>query len=297
MFDFHLIRSKLKLWISNSETVVSMNNRNLGFVYPSNHRKDYQVADNKLLTKELLAPLGFGVVKTYATFEYFFELSSLDEELLKHTSFVIKPAQGSGGHGIMVIVDKNGEHFISASGKKITNEQIRQHIGNIIFGVYANGLNDIAIIEERLIGHEDLADFNEQGLCDIRIICYYGRPIQAMMRVATKASDGKANLHQGGVGIAVDLESGKTSFAQIKREDIVEHPDSGVILLGRQIPHWEKVMDLCLEVAKHMPLNYLGVDVAISQTGPMVLEVNARPGIEIQNVNHQGMKPILEAKL
>ena len=297
MFSFSAMIKNLSVWQARSDTVVSMNNRNLGYVYPSNQRKHYQIADNKLLTKEALKPLGFGFCETFFSYRYFYELNHLEENLKSHSSFVIKPAQGSGGNGIMVIVDKKGDYFISASGKKITHDHIRQHIGNIIFGVYANGLNDIAIIEERLIGHEHLADFNEQGLCDIRMICYHGRPIQAMMRVATKASDGKANLHQGGVGIAVDLESGKTSFAQIKREDIVEHPDTGVSLLGRQIPQWDEVVDLCLQVAEHMPLNYLGIDIAISQTGPMVLEVNARPGIEIQNVNHQGMKPILEAKL
>lgn len=297
MFDFQMIKSQIKTWIANSEHVVSMNNRNLAYIYPSNKRRDYQVADNKLVTKELLAPLGFGVAKTFAVYTYFFELASLETLLVKHNSFVIKPAQGSGGNGIMVITKKEGAHFISAGGKKISKEDIKQHIGNIIFGVYANGLNDRAIIEERLIGHKALEDLNAEGLCDIRMICYHGRPIQAMMRVATKASDGKANLHQGGVGIAIDLENGQTTFAQIKRRDISEHPDSSALLVGRQVPQWREVKDLCLEVAKIMPLNYLGIDIAISQSGPRVLEVNARPGIEIQNVNHQGLKPILEAKI
>ncbi len=39
-----------------------------------------------------------------------------------------------------------------------------------------------------------------------------------------------------------------------------------------------------------IPLGYIGVDICIDQTrGPLVLEVNGRPGIEIQNVQKRGL--------
>ena len=286
---------RLAVWQERSDAVVSMNNRNLDYVYPSNLRKHYQLADNKLLTKEALKPLGFGLCETYFSYRYFYELAKLETDLMTLSSFVIKPAQGSGGNGIMVIANRQGNNFITMSGKHLSVAEIRSHIGNIIFGVFAQGLNDIAIIEERLIGHEELSELNELGLSDIRIICYHTKPIQAMLRIATKASDGKANLHQGGIGIAVDLQTGKTTNAQIHRKDITVHPETGIELIGRTIPMWDDVLKLAIEVSKSLPLNYLGIDVAISFDKAVVLEVNARPGIEIQNVNLKGMKPQLQA--
>lgn len=297
MFSFSQIKNRFISWHEASEKIVSMNSRNLEYVYPSNKRKYYQIADNKLRTKEALKPLGFGLCETYHTYSYFYELKELAQHLRSLTSFVLKPAQGSGGNGIIVVVDKKEGFFITASGKKLSLDDIRSHIGNIIFGVFAQGLSDTAIIEERLIGHEALTVFNTLGLSDIRLICYHGKPIQAMMRIATEASDGKANLHQGGIGVSIDLQTGQTLYAQVFREDISIHPETGVELLGVIIPLWDEVMQLALEVSEALPLKYLGIDIAIGYMGPVVLEVNARPGIEIQNINHQGMKPLLKGCL
>jgi glutathione synthase/RimK-type ligase-like ATP-grasp enzyme len=48
-------------------------------------------------------------------------------------------------------------------------------------------------------------------------------------------------------------------------------------------------------VAEIIPMGYLGIDIAISEKGPIILEVNARPGIEIQNISDEGMIDILES--
>ncbi len=282
-------------WLKNSEQIVSMNNRNLGYIYPSNARKHYKLADDKLQTKRHLQSQGCDVVRTYAVYQHFYELTDLHNHLKGYESFVIKPAQGSGGQGIIVVVGRKEGGFVTAGGKFLTHKEIQKHIGNIIFGVYSLGMNDSAIVEAFLLGHEQMRELNTEGLCDVRLIYYKGQPVQAMLRVATKASDGKANLHQGGIGIAVDIRSGLTMFAQMKRVDISHHPDTGIALTGKQLPMWSEVLTLCEKVAKSMPLKYLGIDVALAADAPYILEVNARPGIEIQNVNHQGMKKVLEA--
>jgi len=286
--------NKVHLWWQKSETVLSMNNRNLGFIYPSNLRKHYQLADDKLLTKQALAPLKFGLAETYKVYQYFFELNTLAEDLASLESFVIKPAQGSGGHGIMVIVKKREHVFITASGKQVTLEEIKKHIGNIIFGIYATALNDKAIIEECLVSHEDLADLNQSGLSDVRLLFYKQELVLAMLRLATQKSDGKANLHQGGIGVGIDLQTGKTNYAQIRRSNISHHPDNGTALLERKIPQWLELVALAKKVSENIPLDYLGIDIALTTKGPVVLEVNARPGIEIQNINLKGIRTILE---
>jgi len=275
--------------MQNAQKVMGMNRRNLDYIYPNNPRCYFEYANDKLLTKRTLEKAGLNIPKTYLSISYFYELQQLEEQLRTLSSFVIKPASGSGGNGIVVIVAYEDSSWISISGKLYTFEMIKKHIADTIFGVFSFGLNDTAIVEERVIQDDSITELSPQGLADIRMINYRGENVKAMLRIATEASDGKANLHQGGVGVAIDLQSGKSFSAQIERENVSHHPDTAVALLDVTIPYWSELITLCEEVAKVIPMDYLGIDIAISDKGPVILEVNARPGIEIQNVSDEGM--------
>jgi hypothetical protein len=115
-----------------------------------------------------------------------------------------------------------------------------------------------------------------------------------MIRIATKDSNGTANLHQGAIGVGIDWDSGVTTHASQHGKSITAHPDTGTALLGVNLPHWQQIRDIALKVAGAVPLKYLGIDIAIGETSPYMLEINARPGIEIQNVNQVGLRNILE---
>lgn len=275
--------------MKNVKNVLGMNQRNLDYIYPNNPRKYFEFANNKLLTKKTLKNKGIKIPNTFFSVSSFFELKSIESNLRKHSSFVIKPSSGSGGNGIIVICAYKNEKWISISGKIFTLSEIKKHIADIIFGVYSFGLNDVAIIEERIVQDEHITNLSPQGLADVRIINYKGVNVKAMLRIATKASDGKANLHQGGIGVSIDLNKGVTLLAQIERENITHHPDTKIALLNIKIPFWKEVIKLSQETSKIIPMDYLGIDIALSKDGPMVLEVNARPGIEIQNIASDGM--------
>ena len=134
------------------------------------------------------------------------------------------------------------------------------------------------------------------GLCDLRVITLHAVPTLAMVRVPTQRSGGRANLHQGGLGLAVDLESGTVSRAFHEGASIEVHPDTGEALVGLQLPHWSEVLDVAERAAGAVPLGYLGVDIAVDvDAGPLVIEINARPGLEIQNVHGVGLARALEA--
>ncbi len=281
--------------MQNVPKVMGMNRRNLAYVYPNNPRRNFEYANDKLLTKRTLEHAGLNIPKTYFSVSYFYELTQIEAELRRLSSFVIKPASGSGGNGIVVIVDYDEGRWISISGKEYSFEMIKKHIADTIFGVFSFGLNDTAIIEERVVQDERITVLSPQGLADIRMINYKGKNVKAMLRIATEASDGKANLHQGGIGLAIDLESGKSFSAQIERENVTHHPDTGVVLLDVAIPYWKELVVLCEAVAEVIPMGYLGIDIAISEQGLVVLEVNARPGIEIQNIADEGMIERLES--
>lgn len=288
--------TRIKQILSNMSEILSINQRNLHYIYPNNKRPDYPLADNKLRTKEILQKIGIPSPQTYYTYQYFYDLNRLTADLESHSDFVIKPACGKGGGGIIVVSGRNGKKWQCISGRSYSIQEIQKHITDIIFGIHSLGLNDAAVIEERIIQHAEINVLSPFGLADVRIIICQHEPIMAMIRLATKASHGTANLHQGAIGVGIDLETGTTRHAAMHGMSIDRHPDSNVYLLGHTIPYWQELISISRKVAESIPLKYLGIDISISETGPKVLEINVRPGIEIQNVNKQGMRAILNEK-
>ncbi len=266
--------------------IYGMNRRNVELIYRHNPRRHYPLADNKLLTKQYLLRHGVPVPETLAVCSGLFEVEPTIERLTEESEFVVKPATGSGGDGIVVLGARCGEGWKGVGGRLISDTDLVQHLAHIVFGAFTSQLEDQVLVERRVVPHEMLHELWSDGVSDIRVIVLSGRPLLAMLRVPTHKSRGKANLHQGGLGVAIDIASGRTTRAVSGRVAVERHPESGVPLLGRLIPSWQDVVSLALRAAASVPLGYLGVDIVLDRNrGPLVLEINARPGLEIQNVN------------
>ncbi len=273
-----------------TDAVVGMNRRNIEFVYQYNRRRDYPLVDDKVTCKTLLQEAGVPVADTLAVCDGLYDVERALEVLSNEQDFAVKPANSSGGNGI-VVLGRRVEHAHTVGwerhdGGVYTVEELRTHLANIVFGAFGYHLSDRALVERKLEPHPVLREFWPSGVCDLRVIVCQGEPMLAMLRVPTRRSAGKANLHQGGVGVAVDVSTGRTRRASIRGVAIEHHPETGKPLTGVQLPGWEEVMQVALRSASTVPLGYLGVDVVLdAERGPMVLELNARPGLEIQNVN------------
>jgi alpha-L-glutamate ligase-like protein len=112
----------------------------------------------------------------------------------------------------------------------------------------------------------------------------------AMMRLSTNASDGKANLHQGAVGVGIDLKTGRALRAVQNDQTVTHHPDTGRQLSELQVPHWQALIELSAKAQSVTEMGYIGVDLVIDKyLGPLVLELNARPGLAIQMANGCGL--------
>jgi len=279
--------------MEGSRKILGINKRNLHYIYPLNRRRDFQIADNKLRTKEVLASYGVPMPETYRVFHHFYELADLATSLAPYRDFVVKPAMGSGGNGIFVITGRREDAWITVNGKRLTDQDLRQHIANIIFGVYSFDMHDQAIVESRLVQHPQLDVLSPFGLADIRIILHENRPALAMVRLPTRASDGKANIHQGAIGAGIDLKDGTITHAVLRGAPIARHPDIDTKLIGCAIPLWEQVKVLAEKVAAAVPLKYLGVDIALTPHHPVLLEINVRPGLQIQCANMTGLSALL----
>jgi alpha-L-glutamate ligase-like protein len=286
----------LRRLVERRRHVVGINRRNLTLVYPNNRRKDYPLADDKLLSKERFAAAGVPVARTLAVCDGLFAIAGVVSSLAGRGQFVVKPANGSGGDGILVAGDWLPDQgaWRSAGGRLIDPQQLQRHFANIVFGAHSNQLEDRAFVEERIHPHAFFSRLWSDGLCDLRILTMRGVPVMSMIRVPTAESGGRANLHKGGLGIAFDLKSGRTTRAVYRGRCIEVHPESGMPLVGLQIPRWQEALDVARRTAAAVPLGYLGIDVVIdAERGPLVLEINARPGLEIQNVNGSGLAPAL----
>ncbi len=280
------------------ENLLGINSRNRNLVYQHNEKGLLRLAADKLASKEALKHLGIPVPDTLFVIEGQKEINQLEQQLNKYNSFVIKPNQGSQGKGILVIRDKHHD-YLSASGKPYNLDDLKKHIKEILIGHHSqSGDQDIAYLEPLIEQDESLNQICDLGLSDIRVILGKGRVISAMLRMPTQHSSGKANLHQGAIGIAIDIETGITSRALYKNKSIQQHPDNQAQLIGIQIPYWPQIISMAIASYKAIPLGYLGVDVCLSQQqGPLILEVNGRAGLEIQNIQQQGLKEKLFAAM
>jgi len=279
--------------------VLGMNARNLDFIRPYNLKRAKEIADNKLLCKSVLKKNGVFVSELIAKIKTVQELEAFDWQTLP-SSFALKPNRGFGGEGIIVVYGKKKERtdaWIKADGSLITIEDLKNHIRNIIDGSFSlSNITDIAFFEERLQLLKLFKPYAYKGIPDIRVIVFNKVPVMAMLRLPTKESGGKANLQQGAIGTGIDMFSGTTTTAIQGKSGFIDNvPGTRLLLSGLRIPYWKDILTLSVKAQEVSGLGFLGVDIAIDkERGPIILEINARPGLSIQLCNQTGLKERLE---
>ncbi len=277
--------------------IMGMNQRNFSYIGRYNDRALYPNVDDKLKTKTLALEYGIAVPDLIGVIRYQHQVTHVFDILAKHNGFCIKPAKGSGGKGILVILHSDANGYQKPSGDYVPKDEIIRHISNILAGLFSlGGTADVAVIEA-LIEFDPIFDgLSHEGVPDIRLIVFQGYPMMAMLRLSTHASDGKANLHQGAVGVGIDIATGKAKRAVQYDQPITTHPDTGKKLADIQISDWQQLLYLSAGCFEMSGLAYLGADIVLDkQKGPLVLELNARPGLAIQIANGIGMLPRLKA--
>ncbi len=260
------------------------------------------IADSKYRTKKLLSKNGVSVPELITRFKTEQELSKFRWEELEG-NFVIKPESGYGGEGILII-RKRGKYagdWQKMNGDVINSTDLQLQCQEILAGKYSlHAMPDRVLVEERIKIHPLFLALTKSGTPDVRVIVYNNVPVMAMLRIPTEKSSGKANLHQGAIGLGVDLATGITTFGIENGESIYRIYDYGKKkkrkVNGIKIPFWREILETAINCQKAVPsLGFMGVDVVLDkEKGPMVLEVNARPGLSIQICNKAGLKSRIE---
>jgi alpha-L-glutamate ligase-like protein len=275
--------------------VIGMNRRNAEFVLPYNARQFFPRVDDKLITKRLANEAGIDVPPLYEVIEIERQVRELPQRVSKYEEFVIKPARGAGGEGIVVIDGHEDRGYRKASGAVLTENELRHHASNILSGMYSlGGQPDKVMIEYRVHFDPVFDDYCYQGVPDVRMLVFLGVPVMAMVRLPTRHSDGRANLHQGAIGAGIDIATGRTLSAVRFNEIVRQHPDTGRPMIGIEIPYWHRLLELASRCHALTGLGYQGADFVLDQDkGPLLLELNARPGLNVQIANRAGLLPRL----
>lgn len=284
-----------------SSAILGLNARSY-YSYRYNKKRGKRAAASKLLTKKTLKSTDIPVPHVYFKFRDPRDILKFDWTTLP-PSFALKPSKGLGGEGIIIAKKRSksppaggGEGWITTQRKKVTVEDLKLQILDILEGAYSVGnVPDVAFFEEYVGRHKTFRKYAYRGTPDIRVIVFNKVPIMAMLRLPTRQSGGRANLHQGAIGVGVDIATGITTNAILYGKYTRFKPGTKRKLHGIKIPYWRGILETAVRCSQASDLGYVGVDLVLHpEKGPMVLEINSQPGLQIQLANKAGLKKRLE---
>jgi len=278
-----------------SSLPLGLNSRNFTYIRKYNFKRSKRIADSKIRSKKLFIKNKVPTTEILNIFTKRQDIKNFNWEL-PETGFVIKPSRGYGGEGILLFKSWNGQRAKTASGIYFDKRMIASHLFDILEGTFSlQQLPDVAYIEELVIPDSFFKKLSSVGLPDIRIIVFRKIPIMAMIRIPTEESEGKASLHLGAIGLAIGLRTGITFYAVHGDKSIATIPNTKIKTRGIKIPFWDEILKTAVRAQDVSGLGYAGVDMVVDrEKGPLVMEINARPGLSIQLVNKTSLRTRLE---
>jgi alpha-L-glutamate ligase-like protein len=276
--------------------ILGMNRRNAEYILRCNPRSSFPFVDDKVMTKRLAVEHGIPIPELFHVVEQHGDIRHFEKKLGGRDEFVVKPARGAGGSGIVLVTGRTPDGFKKQNGEVIAKDDFYYHLFGILSGTHSlEGLEDKVIFEALVHVDPVFSAITWQGVPDVRLIVYRGVPVMGMLRLPTRASDGKANIHRGAIGVGIRISNGETLSAVHNTKLIDTHPDTGRPVRGIQVPHWEILLNMAARTSDMIGLGYIGADWVLDKDkGPLLLELNARPGLAIQLANQAGLRKRLE---
>jgi len=279
--------------------ILGLNARTQLFSYRYNKKRGKAIASSKIKTEKVLLDANVPTPPILAKFRKPEEIIEFDWSKLPD-AFALKPSRGLGGQGIIVAKKrtKDSEGWITTARRRVNPDDLKLHALDILEGAYSmRNRHDTAFIQEYVGRHKAFRKYAYRGTPDIRVIVFNRVPVMAMIRFPTKDSGGRSNLHQGAIGVGVDIATGITTKAIWYGDYIRYKPGTKRKLHGIKIPHWTSVLKIAVEAQMASGLGYVGVDIMLhpdKEIGPTVVELNYQPGLQIQLANVAGLRKRLE---
>ena len=264
-FYYNLYKNNYKEYLSFIEYY--------GSLIRFNYRKPY-LLDNKFQFRQIikdkikLPKLIAFVDKNKKKINYYSEP--------KTNKLIIKPIKGQWGNDIKILkTEKLLENLKNYSKSFIVEEYIDQHLTiNKIFNKSVNSLRILTLQKDGIV-----------------------KVIKIVLRVGRNSTNNLDNMTRGGISIDVDIESGKLGLGytlyKYGHVKYLSHPDTKYKFYGIIIPYFKKAKKLAIDSHKCFPMfKLIGWDIAITESGPIVIEGNRLPGIIIFQI-HSPLKKII----
>ncbi|MFZ5376678.1 MAG: sugar-transfer associated ATP-grasp domain-containing protein [Patescibacteria group bacterium] len=280
--------------MSKASEILGMNAREQ-FYSRLNSTQAKSVCKSKLATKLLMQSRGIPTAEFYGIFALPEDVNGFDWQSLQK-NFVIKPTNGHAGKGVVAFKTQHptkANTWIDAIGREWSLDDIKLHCYDILEGQYStHGSQHNVIIEERIPIHPKLLKYTYKGTPDVRVVVYNNVPVMAKLRLPTKESEGRANVTQGAIMTGIDIATGVTTYAVAHKTQMIKYlPGTKKKLNGILIPQWNRALKISVEATMAANLMYCGVDLFFhEEKGPMVVELNAFPGLSIQVANKAGLR-------
>ena len=184
----------------------------------------------------------------------------------------LKPSSGTHGDGFYRMEYADGKYLIN--GKEMTEDDI---VGMI------SGFKSVYVITEYLFMHHELKKIYPNAVNTIRVAvvnqsAYEPKIMQTYMRIGSSKSGFTDNVGYGGICAKIDTATGRYYCPEQLRDHkftpCPKHPDTGVEIEGI-VPNWDYMCEGVLNICRFMPeLEYLGFDIAITDDGFKIIEIN-----------------------
>lgn len=186
-----------------------------------------------------------------------------------HRFIFCKPAEGTEGFGIREI-----------DAQQLTEKEWTDLYRELKEGHY--------IVEEKIVQHDVLRALHPSSVNTVRVSTVRNQDgVQIMTAVLRIGRHGMHydNYTTGGIVSAIDIASGivKVPAVSKQNESFVFHPETGSQIVGIGIPFWQDVISLAKQLGEVVPqVRYTGWDIAITPTGPVLIEGNYQGNFHIQ---------------
>jgi len=176
-----------------------------------------------------------------------------------------KIEDGYGGHGVSkILIDDNFEPL------KVYSELINNHQ---------------FLVEEAIIQCEELNEINPNVVNSYRVVTLYKDGEAFVVGNALRVNQDDSNV----IGCTNDLYFSLNMDGLIDSNVVDDygniydkHPLTGKIFKDVKIPFIKEAFEMCKKAALKLPrVRYIGWDVAITPTGPAIIEGNEYPGYGI----------------
>jgi|GEM_PF-2301547 len=239
--------------------------------------------ENKKVVSDLLVQRGFPAVSNVAIATANGIVAPNGDPIeLPGMDFIVKPNEGMQGQSIYRFENIAPGVWQASDLAEFTEDQLRKLIAEL-----ATSMD--FLIQPRLINHPTIIDLTGGGFSTLRVITGIGvSGVVEVVAAAFKMPVGRGvadNFAAGGIAAPIDLESGELGYAVPKKllgEKYEHHPDTGGRICGRKLPFWNEIVEISMSAHLCYPkFVFLGWDIGIDESGPVVVETNALWDVEL----------------